>query len=149
MQDFYEQLLALSGFGQLSRQEVEQQLHQLDGLFTVACSVIRSPYHFAGDISAGARPVTIDGSYALIETGLHREAMFWIVASYCRCLHVLHQDAAPEIKEPHDHHFLQLLQTLGISTYADRVRENEKARQLLPLVQQKAAAIIAINPAIQ
>ena len=35
-------------------------------------------------ITPAARPIAIDGSRELIEAGAHREAVFWIVATFAR-----------------------------------------------------------------
>ena len=44
---------------------------------------------FSGDITPQARGVAIGGSQALIDRGDHRDAMFWIVATFARCHAIL------------------------------------------------------------
>jgi hypothetical protein len=58
-------------------------------VFDTAKAVIKTPFSFASDISDAAGPIAIDGSRELIERGLHREAVFWIVVTYSRCQKVL------------------------------------------------------------
>jgi hypothetical protein len=55
-----------------------------------------APFFFASDISYIARPISIGGSRELIERGYHREAVFWMVATYSRCQKMLHHEAAAE-----------------------------------------------------
>ena len=58
----------------------------LEAAFDAAQAALSAPYPFAADLAADARPVAIDGSLELIAAGLQREAVFWIVATYSRCL---------------------------------------------------------------
>jgi hypothetical protein len=154
--DLYEPLLELSGFRGMSRADVQRHLSTLTEAFDAACSVIRTPYRFAADISQAARSVVIDGSQELIDAGLHREAMFWIVATHCRCQHVLYYAAVSnsptsitEIQDPHRAGFHRLLGELGIASYSDRQKSNERAMRFIPGVWNAAATIIDRNPGIE
>ncbi len=82
--DFYETLLELLGCERMSRELVEHHLAALTDVFDAASAVVRTPFFFASDISDIARPVAIGGSRELIERGHHREAIFWMVATYSR-----------------------------------------------------------------
>ncbi len=88
--DFYETLLDCLGCAQMNRQQVEDHLAALAKVFDAAKEVIKTPLFFAADISENARVVAIDGSRELIEQGYHREALFWMVATYSRCQMVLY-----------------------------------------------------------
>jgi hypothetical protein len=83
--DSYETLLELLGCVHLSREQGERHLAALADAFDAAKAVITTPFSFASDISDVARPIAIDGSRELIARGDHREAVFWIVATSCRC----------------------------------------------------------------
>lgn len=146
--DFYEPLLELLGCAQMSREQVEEHLAALARVFDFTKTVIKTPFFFAADISDLARPVAIDGSRELIEQGLHREAIFWIVATYARCLKVLHHDA-PEQQAQFEPGFRRLVADLGISSFADLQRRSEETKTFLPYVWDVAQAILAENPAIQ
>lgn len=145
--EFHEALLDLLGCAQLSAERVELHLASMTQAFDTAASVIRTPCQFASDLRPAARPIPVDGSRELIGVGLHREAMFWIAATYCRCRMVLQNDA-PEALESCDPGFHALLEDLGVSTYADRERRCEQTRALLPKVWDVAEAIIAVHPEI-
>jgi hypothetical protein len=121
---------------------VERHLTTLTEAFDMASAVIKTPYRFATDISRIARPITIDGSYELIRTGFHREAMFWIIATHCRCQHVLCQDAPRSIQQQHNEQFSRLLQELGIATFKDREQSNSEALIFLSEVRSMAEKIM-------
>ena len=140
--EFYEQLLELSGFHQLTRQQAEVHLASLTGIYDLACTFRRTPYQFGADISKMARPVVIGGSQELIQTGFHREAMFWIIATHCRCQQVFYQDASPELRQQANAVFRQILSDLHIADYKDRLNSNEKARHFLPVVWRMAQTIL-------
>jgi len=140
--DLYDRLLALSGFTRLSVQDVERHLTVLTDVYDTAAAVIRTPYRFAADISRAARPIVIDGSRELIDAGFHREAMFWIVATFCRCRHILQQDAPSEVLPHYEEAFTQLLRELNIFTFIDRQHGNQQVRDILPEIEGMAKTII-------
>jgi hypothetical protein len=147
--DFYETLLALLGCAQMSRTCVGQHLVALAAVFDVAKTVIRTPYRFAADISDIARPVAIDGSREMIESGFHREAIFWMVATYSRCQHVLYQDAPLEVQERFSIGYRQILGDLGIISFADLAQRCAQVKAFLPRVWEMAETIMAANPGIE
>jgi hypothetical protein len=147
--DFYETLLDLLGCAQISRARVEQHLAALAEVFDVTKTVIKTPFFFASDLSDSARPIVIDGSRTLIEEGLHREAIFWMVATYSRCQKVLHHDASIELQEQFDSGYRRLLVDLGVTSFADLQRRGEQVRRVLPLVWEVAEAIMVANSEIE
>ncbi|NJO84547.1 MAG: hypothetical protein HC828_18440 [Blastochloris sp.] len=147
--DVYQPLLELLGCAQMSRERVEQHLVALADVFDVAKAVIKTPFFFASDISDSARPIVIDGSRALIEQGLHREAIFWMVATYSRCQKVLHHDAPIELQERYAPGYAHLLADLGITSVADLQQRSDQVRNLLPREWEVAESIIATNADIE
>jgi hypothetical protein len=145
---FHETLLALLGCAKMDKAQVEDHLAALTVIFDVAKTMIKTPFFFASDLSDLARPIAIDGSRALIEAGYHREALFWIVATYTRCLKVLYHDA-PERYAQFMPAFQHLLADLGITSFADLQQRSEQVKAFLPELWQVAAAIVAANPQIQ
>lgn len=146
--DFYEELLELLGCARMSREQTERHLAALAEAFDATKKVVRTPFFFAADISDVGRPVAIDGSRELIERGLHREAVFWIVATYSRCQKVLHHDA-PELKDRFDPGFRRLLADLGITSVDDLKRRGERVEAFLPRLREEAEAIMAANRGIE
>ncbi|MEZ4725686.1 MAG: hypothetical protein R3E79_00970 [Caldilineaceae bacterium] len=146
---FYAPLLDLLGCGQMSRAAVETHLAALTAAFDAAKTVIKTPFFFAADIRDIARPVSIDGSHDLIARGYHREAVFWMVATYSRCQKVFYQDAPPAMQETFTTGYRRLLADLGITSCADLQQRGEQIKDFLPQVWTVAEAILNANPAIE
>lgn len=146
---FYESRLELLGCAQMSREQVETHLAALTEIFDAAKTVIKTPFFFAADISEIARPVAIDGSRELIEHGYHREAIFWMVATYSRCQKVLYHDAPVAMQEQFTPGYRHLLADLGITGFADLQQRGEQIKEFLPQLWTVAEAILAANPDIE
>lgn len=144
---FYEKLLELLGSAHMTRHRVEHHLDALADAFDAASNVNRTPVFFASDLSAVARPIAIDGSREMIANGDHREAMFWIVATWCRCMHVFHVDA-PDLERDFQPAFFEVLTDLGITSFADLKRSTTQTDAFIPDVWDVAESIIAANPDI-
>ena len=95
-------------------------------MFDETGPAIRTPVFFKTDISAVSRPIAIDGTRDLIERGDHREAVFWIVATYSRCISVLHRDGPAELEQRHIPGFRRLLADLGITSHGDLLARAEQ-----------------------
>jgi hypothetical protein len=145
----YETLLELLGCAWMSREDVEQHLAPLAAVFDAAKTMIKTPFFFASDISDVARPIAIDGSRELIESGCHREAIFWMVATYARCQKVLYQDAPAELRDRYSPGFRQLLAALGVNSPTDFPPRNQQIRAFLPQLWEVTEAMIAANPEIE
>lgn len=146
--DFYPTLLGMLGCATMRRAQVEEHLTALTAAFDAAKGVVKTPFPFASDISDLARPIAIDGSRDLIRCGDHREAIFWIVATYSRCQTIFAHDA-PEMQERYEPGYRHLLHDLGITSLAGIHQRNEQIRLLLPRVWEVTEAILAANPAIE
>ncbi len=147
--EFYETLLELLGCARISRARVEHHLAALADAFEAARVVIRTPFPFGSDISDAARPIAIDGSRELIECGLHREAVFWMVVSYSRYQKVLAADAPAGMHQQFDGGHRELLGDLGIESFADLQRRSQLVRAHLPRLWKVAEGIIASNPQVE
>jgi hypothetical protein len=147
--DFYDTLLGMLGCENMSKARAEHHLASMSEAFDAAKSVIKTPFSFAGEISDVARPLAIDGSRDLIERGYHREAVFWIVATYSRCQAVLYRDAPAELHNRFTPGYTELLAGLGIASLGDLQRRSDEVRSLLPAVWDVAEEIIAANPEIE
>lgn len=144
----YEALLDLLGSRRLPPERVAEHLAAMTDAFDAAKLVIRSPFFFAADISDVGRSVAVDGSREMIEAGDHREAIFWILATYCRCRKVLTTDGEPGAHEPFEAGFQALLRDLDVAGYDDRVRQSARSCDEAPRVWSIAEAIMAANPGI-
>lgn len=146
--DFYDTLLEPLGCAGLSADQVERHLPALEAAFDAAARALTTPLFFASDISADARHIAIDGSRELIARGDHREAVFWLVATYARCQKVLTDDAPTE-HATHQAGFDDLLRDLGITSFGDFEEHVAQVEALLPSVSEVAADIMTANPEIE
>ncbi|WP_084961132.1 hypothetical protein [Thermoactinospora rubra] len=82
--DFHEEVLGWLGCARLARARVAAHLDRLADVYD------RVPYDparpYGTDLGPEARRISIDGTRELIEQGLHREAVWWIVVTLARCL---------------------------------------------------------------
>jgi hypothetical protein len=125
--DVYGQLLGLLGVQGLSPAAVQAHLDALADTFDATAAVARSPFFFSTDLTPQARPIAIDGSQDLIDVGDHREAVFWIVATFGRCHTVLAVDD-PALHRRLRPAFEAAVADLGITGSADL---RERARDVL------------------
>ncbi len=147
--DFYETLLEVLGCAQMSREQVERHLDAAAEAFDAAKAVVKPSYQFAADLTDIARPIAIDGSRELIEEGYHREAVFWIVATYSRCQWVLAHDAPLEMQERFSAGYRNLLRDLGVDSFAAVQQRSEQVEEFLPNVMEVAEVIMAANAEIE
>jgi len=138
----YEMLLHLQGSAGMTRSQVDGHLVALGEVFDVAAAAVTTPVYYASDISPEARSIAIDGSRELIERGDHREAVFWIVATYARCLSILHRDAPPEASLQFDPAFRALLGDLGVTSPADIEGRATEVRAAIPWLLGVAEVIM-------
>jgi hypothetical protein len=143
--DVYWRLLEVFGCAEMSRRQVEAHLRTLEPLYDTAAGVMRSSYPFSADISPRSRHVTFDGSRDLIERGLHREVVWWLVATYGRCMTVLADDA-PALADRFAPGLEAILADLGIAGASDFRAGADRVRATLPLLCEVAEEIIAANP---
>ncbi|GAA2397268.1 hypothetical protein [Nonomuraea africana] len=82
--DFHEELLDWLGCARLARSQVAAHLDRLTDVYDRVPYDSAQPY--GTDLTSEARRISIDGTRELIEQGLHREAVWWIVVTFARCL---------------------------------------------------------------
>ena len=85
----------------------------------------------------------------MIARGDHREAVFWIVATHCRCQKVLYHDAPAEVQERFRPASKRLLGDLGIASPDALQQRGAQVRAFLPRLWGVAEAIMAANPDIE
>ncbi|MEV7802285.1 hypothetical protein AB0O28_04995 [Microbispora sp. NPDC088329] len=144
--DVYEELLGLLGCAHLTPERVAAHITTMTRAFDAAAAVARTPFPFSADITEAARPVAVDGSRDLVARGLHREAVFWIAATYARCLKILAADAPGE--NGHLGGFADLAADLGAGSPDDLRRRASEVSAYLPRLRAVAEEIIAANPAV-
>lgn len=142
LDDFYPRLLSLNGCAGTTAAATQHHLDELARSFDLAAEVARTPFFFSSDITAEARPIAIDGSQQLIDSGNHREAVFWIMATFARCRQILTADA-PDAEETFEQAYAAAAEDLcGVRTSADLRAGAARARQEWPAVMAVCRHII-------
>lgn len=149
LHESYPGLLKLLGCDHLSGDRVSYHLHNLEQSFDAAAHLAKTPYFFSTDISAVARPIAIDASRQLISNGDHKEAVFWITATFARCYKILISDAPASAQKACAADFEELLYDLGIRSKSDLLARAEATIAGLPPICKIADRIMAANPLIQ
>jgi hypothetical protein len=136
--DLYEELLELIGCKDFSAAQVQQHLDALTRTYDIACqysAYVHFP--FSNDITLYSRPVVIDGSQYLIDQGNHREAVFWIAATFVRCHLILrtanpleHQKLMPEL--------MKLLEDMRAENNENIHKHIEATKRMLPRIKDAA-----------
>lgn len=145
--DIYEWLLSLLGCRDMTPDQASTHLDALGAAYDAAAEAMRSPFPFAGDIGPRTRPIAIGGSRELIDAGDHREAVFWIAATWARVMTVFHHDA-PELTARYDPAFRAMLADLGVVSFDDLQRRAAEVVNSLPRLMSVAAAIMDATPEI-
>jgi hypothetical protein len=145
----YPELLRLLGCAQLTRQRVEQHLLELTRTFDAAAAVAKTPFFFSTDITALTRPIAIDASQRLIDTGCHREAVFWIVATFARCQKILAADAPPRVQHAFAPAFRAVVADLGITSTDDIFCRVEEVTRFLPKLWETTETILSSSTSPQ
>ncbi|MGI6706712.1 MAG: hypothetical protein ACOX6S_10895 [Clostridia bacterium] len=141
----YPRLLELLGCLHMTPQQLEQHLDGLTRTFDATAPVARTPFLFSTDISPEARPIAIDGSRELIRAGNHREAVFWMLATFTRCHTILAADA-PELGQRLTPDFHRMAADLGIRSSEDIFNRAQEVLAFLPKLWETAEAILEANP---
>jgi hypothetical protein len=141
-ESIYGDILSLLDPLEMTADRAAYHLAVLGEAFDEAACVVATPFPFASDISPDARSLAIEGSRELIENGDHREAIFWIAATFARCQMVLHADARVESAHRWDSAFRELVADLGIRSFDDLQRRGEDIQAALPGVWAVAEEIM-------
>ncbi len=145
--DYHETLLAALGCANLSQPTVDAHMDRLAIAYDAAAEVIRTPFFFSTDFEPLSRPIAIDGSRELIQQGYHREAIFWMAATYSRCMMVFHADA-PRLLDQYDPAYLALLTDLGVESNAPLAARAAETTGMLEKLWQVSGMIMQSNEAI-
>lgn len=144
----HEAMLGLLGCGNLSLTQVQALHRSCLEVFDVAKEIIRTSFFGSGNISDLGRPIADEGIREIIESGYHREAVFWLVVTHTWCQKALDNDAPVAVKNTFTPRYQHLLAELGITSAADLQAGIERIKTLLPRVGDVCEAMMSANPAI-
>ncbi|HEV2528901.1 MAG TPA: hypothetical protein VGT61_10695 [Thermomicrobiales bacterium] len=143
--DRYALFLRLIGADRPAPDRIAAAMDELEAAFCDAARAIRSPFPFGADISADGWPVAIGGSRDLIAAGNAREAVFWMIVTWSRCMAVLTADGTPDSYARHDEPYRRFLVELGITSEADLRSRHAETLAALPEVWSIAEDVLARN----
>ncbi|GII86871.1 hypothetical protein Ssi03_48610 [Sphaerisporangium siamense] len=129
---FHEEALDWLGCARLSRARVAAHLERLADAYDRVPYDLAKPY--GSDLTPEARHISIDGTRELIDQGLHREATWWIVVTFARCLTFAPHGTAA---------FEELLDDLGAGTPAAMRHKARTALAGLPRLRQVRDTLLA------
>ena len=148
LEDRYDLFTGLLGANRPSPVRIAAAMDGLEAIFRDATRVIRSPFPFSADISADGWPVAIGGSRDLIAAGNAQEAVFWMLATWSRCMSVLVTDGTPGQVARHERPYRQFVADLGIRSVADLRARHDETLAALPEVWSIAVEIMTRNAGI-
>ncbi|MCM2999702.1 hypothetical protein M3647_19605 [Paenibacillus cellulositrophicus] len=148
LSSLYPELLRHLGCADLEPGQAMQHVRSLERNFDTAAAAAKTPFFFSSDISPVSRPIAIDGSITLIEQGLHREAVFWMGATFARCHKILAADSDPNVQKELAPGLEAFLADLGFHSVQDFSTRAAAVIDFLPEVWRAAETIMASNPEI-
>lgn len=143
----HERLLHQIGCRNLSAERIAYHLKELAITFDLTTQVAKTPFFFSSDITKQARPISIDGSYSLISQGFHRESVFWLLATFCRCHIILNVDD-PKLHQDRFYAFEALLSDIGILSSSDLYSRAEATLLEMPNMWSDVLTILQQNASI-
>lgn len=147
--DFHEELLDHLGCAGWSRNQAGRHLEAVAYAFEHAIGLPKGEFAFAADISDPARPVAIGGSRELIGQGYHREAVFWLVATYSRCQWIFDFNGCDGGGERFGQGYRSMLGDLGIWSGADLEGRCRQVLAFLPRVMEMAEVVMDASAGIE
>lgn len=145
----YSEIIDLLGCGHLSAERTLKHVHALSQTFDATVAVSKTPFFFSSDISLHARPIVIEGSLKLIHEGNHLEAIFWIIATFCRCHMILSVDGSQKLQKSLLPSFDAILSDIGLYTTDDLMIRAKATREYLPKARKIAEDILLSNPEVR
>lgn len=145
LEDRYEELLQLSGWESWTPRRVGKHLKNLERTFDEAVRHQGTLFLFRSDITETARAIIIDGSRDLIGAGNHREAAFWMVATYARCHKILAADAPEKVQRELMPAFESILSDMGVLTEEALRKRAQAITRYLPRLRDSMERILADN----
>jgi hypothetical protein len=144
LDDRYDALLELLGCAAVDPRTVQRHLDRLAATFDLAAAMARTPFPFSSDVTPAARALGIDGSQHLVDQGAHREAVFWILATWGRCHAIVTVDGSPDLRHSVDEQFRAAVADLvGVRDLADLRTRTGRVLAAQPELRSVAETIIA------
>ena len=145
MEDVHDRLLDLLGSRALGREECERHFHAMQAAYDAAIQVPDPPGYFANHVSRLARKGAIGGTRRSLESGFHREAMFFTGTCFTKALGILEPVMDAEQFQVHAGAMDAVLGILGICSEEERRDRIRLLRESVPRIREIAEQIINSN----
>lgn len=129
-QAFHEKMLAIVGSADMTMNQVQALLDSCTDVFDIAKEVRKTEFFGDTVITDMGRPTAIDGIQELIDSGYHREAVYWLIFIHTWCQKILYNDAPADIQAELMPRYDTLMRALGIQSTDDIDRRIEEIKQL-------------------
>jgi hypothetical protein len=141
-------MLRILGSDRLSPEGAESLLDSCATVFDAVKDTVKTPFFLSSNVTELARPIAIGGGQEMIESGNHREAVFWIVLIHTLCQTALENDAPAEVQEELTPHYRRLLAALGITSAGDLEARINAVKEIVPRVWEVSQNILERNPRV-
>jgi hypothetical protein len=146
--DVYEEVLALLGVQDISRERAESFLLEGAEAFDLALRIKKTPHPFQHKLNAHLRPYFVDACQNMIDEGYYREALGWVLPFYCSTTDVILVDGTEADRLKYAERRDEFFRALGFDTADARVAKWEQAARLQDNVFALATEMVRQNPAI-
>ncbi len=137
--DLHERVLEVVGVADLPVARVQTFLDELESALAIVGPRVEPTFRFAADLKPSSHLVAIAGSQALLDNGEHREAMFWILATYSRCMLGVAQPERWRVQLAPGYE--RLLGALDLASLAALQQRRRKLQAFLPELLRAAERI--------
>lgn len=141
--DLHEELMRVQGSGEWDAALARRHLQGMADAFDAAAQLRPRDFPAAHELASSMRGKAIDGSAALIDEGLHREAVFWIAGTYARCMMAFHAVGDEEQLARFRPGFEALREDLGVASAAERAARTGEVAAALPVVRAAMVEMLA------
>jgi hypothetical protein len=141
-------LLHFVGSDAVTAEMARRHFARLVPVYDATAALGATGSRWVSDVSVDARRISIGGTQELLDQGYHREAMWWIVATFTRCLNVIATTDNEALFRQADAAFRALMDDLGLASVGDlRARAGEIVASL-PAIREVANRVLARNPEV-
>ena len=141
--------LALLGYAELGKSDVEALLEDTTTAFNKAVQVIKTPFFADWNICEAARPISIGGSQELISNGDYKEAVLFIMGIFGDSILAIQNDAPDDEKLPFLLSYQKALDVLGFGTGKDFFHRVDQWMDTLNQIRDITDEILDMNPEIR
>ncbi len=140
----HDEMLALLGCRFAGRTSVQHHLDAMAAAYDAVAALPPEDRPFAAELTAGRRASALEAIADLVDIGLHREAVFWLLVQFARCQQALDAAAHPAVAATHRDAFERAARSLvHLGSDEDLNHRREELRRFVPRLHTLARELIA------